>query len=539
MPYLAIDDFKSGLDARKSVMTAPAGSLTRLINAIVTPGGEIQKRRAFKKVATLTGTKGLAAIGSTVVAFKETGSTATAPSLGMTDAALEYHSLPGLMTTAKLIDFDVYDGSIYATFYDSAGGSPAAKNPHYFFDQSLTTPAYVQTEGSGKGYYVRAYQSKVYTVNGKYIFFSAIKYPKLWEEAAAYPPSGASVQSVLPATGYANERVLIVATQKTFQWQITNGIGSWVQIATDAADIIWISEMTQRTGAGFINTALQESGGRGLQGIDIYYDKLAVLSGETAQMWAMDPDPNQNALTQVLRATGTLAARSVQQYGSGDVLFLAPSGIRSLKARDASNTAAVTDVGSPIDNLIRQIGVDRGRTYLANAQAIIEPITGRFWLVFPDSIFVLSYFPGPKINAWSEFRLPFVIDYVVTAGDCIFVRSGDDLYSYGGTSLYEYDNCGVEVRFPYLDAGKPGHMKQFEAIDATVEGAWQASVSYNYDQPDAEEALGTLDRPTWGYGKFAMQGYASHCSMRFYNNTTGSATLSNVAIHYQMGADEA
>lgn len=541
MAYLAIDNFQSGLDTRKSILTAPAGSLTRLVNAAVTPGGEIAKRRAFVKVATLTGTKGLAAVGSKVVAFKATGATATPPDLGMPLATLEYHSLPSLSSTAKMIDYDIFDGNIYTTWYDASASTAANKNPHYYFEGSAAdgiTPsnAYVKTEGSGKGYYLRSYQSKMYTLNDKYIYFSAIKYPVLWEEASKYPPSGAQPVSELPVQGYANERLLIPSKRRLYTWTLnaSTGIGNWVDSTPSAADLLWIDQQTQRTGAGYINTSLQETGGKGLQGIDIYYDKLAVFSGETCQLWAMDPDPNQNALSQVLRATGTLSPKSVSQYGSGDVLYLAPSGIRSLKARDASNSAAVTDIGSPIDQAVRDLGVANGRLYLANAQAILEPVNGRFWMVFPQEIYVLSWFPGPKINAWSVYKVPFTIDYIVTAGDYVFIRSGDDLYLFGGKTGLEYDDSPVEVRFPFLDAGKPATNKMFEALDTTVEGVWTVKAAFNYNAPDAEELLGTISEPTWSFGRFAMQGVATHVSMRFYNNSTGPATLSNAAIHYQM-----
>lgn len=543
MPYLAIDDFKNGLDARKSVLTAPAGSLTKLINAVVTPGGEIQKRRAFVKVATLTGTKGLAAIGTKVVAFSATAATApTIPGLDPEKASLEYHTLPALPANAKMMDFEPYDGNLYSTWFVADGATAKAKNPHYYDDRASDTVAhnYVETEGSGKGYWARAFQSKMYVVSNKYLYFSAIKYPKLWEEAAKVPPSGATAVSVLPVVGISGERVLVVGTKKTYRWDVnTNGVGNWASITTEANDMTWLTEQDQRAGAGYINTSLQESGGKGLQGIEIYYDKLAIMSAETTQLWSMDPDPNQNALAQVLRNNGTRAAKSVAQYGSGDVLFLATSGIRSLKARDASNSVAVSDIGSPVDNLVLALGRQYGFLYLANCQTVNEPIVGRFWAVFPDKILVLSYFPGPSITAWSEFNVPFKIDYAVTAGDCIFIRSGDDLYVYGGVDGATFDDCGVEVRFPFLDGGKPGHMKMFAALDATVTGTWRAAVSYNYDQPDAEEDLGYITSPTWNKGRFAMQGYASHVSIRFYNaGDDQQATLSNAAIHYQLSDDE-
>lgn len=746
MPYLAIDEFRNGLDARKSPLTAPAGSLTRLINAAVTPGGEIQKRRAFVKVADLTGTVGLAAVGTKVVAFSP-GVDKTPPDMGMKMAQLEFHTLPTNSQTLQQTDFDVFDGNIYVVFNDPSpsppkatitdatrpegvrtgavyfattpnkfqkwtgrvwvlwkenfqtpyepggvegrvfrhtlanrhyrftggqwqemvpkvvsdtapdvtkckdgetfrtattsvtfickkgawvelvpdaagedlppipkegdiylnttsklrflykGGAwvewkpdatvadfptgvpdksvyydattqktyvwqtkewlewevgPADNAPHYYdkYDEDTKKHNYVSSEGSGRGLYVRAYQKKMYTVGNKLISFSALQQPTLWDDISNIPPSGAEPVSVLPVQGVEGEFVIIAAKKKCYTWttDATSNLANWVASDPSADDLQWIEEHTQRTGSGFINSSLEESGGVGLVGIEIYFDKIAVMSAETTQIWSMDADPNQNAISQVLRANGTRAPLSVNGYGSGDVLYLANSGLRSLKARDASNSASVTDIGSPIDNLILQIGKERGMTYLSNCMSVDEPVTGRFWAAFPKEIFVLSHFPGPKISAWSKYIVDFDIDHIVTAGDHLFIRSGNDLYALGGKTGAEYDSCPVEVRFPYLDSGKPGHMKTFEAIDCTVEGEWRAAVSYNFDDQEAEEDLGVfkplvgkdpISASSWNKGRFGMQGYASHISMRFYNNSPGPATMANAAIHYRIADDEA
>src|SRR6185436_7806204 len=104
----------------------------------------------------------------------------------------------------------------------------AAENPH-FFDG-------VATEGAGKGYYVRTYQSKVYAVVNKYLNFSAVNDPMLWN------------------TG---------------------------------------------TGHGFINLSLQNAGSESLTSLEGYSDKLAIFSSEAIQLWAVDPDPLQNAYVQL------------------------------------------------------------------------------------------------------------------------------------------------------------------------------------------------------------------------------------------------
>jgi hypothetical protein len=407
------------------------------------------------------------------------------------------------------------------------GLTPKLVNPHYYFDTrekvndellqnidgtwSWTTKAnpninsYQETEGSGMGLFVRAYKSKMYTVGDKYLRFSA--------------------------------------TENGFLWQP----------ATDPND-------TSRTGAGYINVSLQEGSSAVLKGIEIYYDKLALLSEYTTQIWSVTSDPKQAALGQILRATGTRAPWSVQQYGSGDILFLASSGIRSLKARDLSNSAAVSDIGSPIDDYVRALPKKYAATarmmepmatsptsnFYNNARAILEPVVGRFWLAFPREIMVLSAFPGPNITAWSVYKTTFNIDYLVVAGDRVFVRSGDDLYLYGGVDGEAYDNCGVEIRLPYHDGGKPGHLKAYTAIDVTAQGSWDVSVGTNFDNPEAEELVAhvipsdpanPISASTWNKGRYEMTAFASHLSMRFYNNTTGPAILSNCALHYNLGND--
>jgi hypothetical protein len=378
--------------------------------------------------------------------------------------------------------------------------SVKATNPHYYLDdrdkvkdqftQNLdltwewttkTNPnkgTYQETEGSGMGLYVRSYKSKLYCVGDKYLRFSAVDDAFLWEPA------------------------------------------------TDTND-------TSRTGAGFVNVSLQEGGSSQLNGVEIYYDKLALLSELTTQIWTVVSDPKQNALGQVLRQTGTRAPWSVQQFGSGDIMFLNSSGLRSLKARDISNSAAVSDIGSPIDDLIRAIP-EFEKTM---CRSVLEPVVGRVWFAFRRQIASLSYFPGPNITAWSLYTTDFDIDYIVSCGDRLFIRSGDDLYLYGGVTGDEYDTSPVEVRLPFSDGGKPGHMKMLQAIDATATGTWDVKIAYNFDQPDVEESVATISSATWNKGVYEMQGYASHMSLRFYNKTAEKATLSNVAIHYNMATD--
>ena len=257
---------------------------------------------------------------------------------------------------------------------------------------------------------------------------------------------------------------------------------------------------------------MQDADGESLVSLEIYYDKLSVFSSEATQIWSVDPDPLQNNLDQVLRGAGTISPLGSLQYGSGDVLYLSQTGVRSIKARDASNSGAVSDIGSPIDFEIQNLYTARGAGCFAGAKALLEPIVGRFWMIFSDQIFVLSYFPGPKITAWSRYTIPFAADYAVTCGGRIFLRSGNALYAYGGADGNIYDATVGEVRLPYLDMQKPGNNKIFEALDMTVQGDWRVANSFDFNNPDAEETLGTFSAPTWRTGRASFTGDSARIS---------------------------
>ena len=70
MPYVLVEDFRGGLDSRRTNVTSVPGSLVQLTNAHITRGGEIEKRRAFVKLADLpSDTLGLAAAGGQIYTF--------------------------------------------------------------------------------------------------------------------------------------------------------------------------------------------------------------------------------------------------------------------------------------------------------------------------------------------------------------------------------------------------------------------------------------------------------------------------------------
>ena len=147
-------------------------------------------------------------------------------------------------------------------------------------------------------------------------------------------------------------------------------------------------------------------------------------------------------------------------------------------------------------------------------------------MIFPNQVFVLSYFPGPKITAWSRYNLPFRADYAVTCGGHVFLRSGNALYAYGGADGNTYDATVGRSALALSRHEAAGPQQAVRGFDMTIQGTWTVKNSFDFNQPDAEETLGTFSAPTWRGGRAEFTGESSHFSLRFYTSGSGPATLS-------------
>jgi len=444
------------MDVRKSAMTAPAGTLRMLKNAVINPGGEIEKRQAFVFFANAPANSvGLMRMGDFLWAVGA-GGTTVAP----TPTTVGYwplQGLPGGVTPVELLDYTQFGTKLYTVTL----GSDGIVYHHY---DTIYVP-------SGKGTAVVTINKKIYSVDGQYVRACALNNPQDWA-----------------------------------------GTGAWVNDLS-AAD----AEMLD------------------CRGLEVYYDKLAVLSQRAAQIWTVKSDTNENQLVQTLRQAGAVAPKSIRQYGSGDILYLSQDGVRSLKAREQTITASVSDIGSPMDPYVLTLANTVGVTTMAKATALLEPTNGRYWFVTEDQIMVLSNYPNPKIAAWSVFEPGFDVTDAATAGPWIYLRDRTNkVWRYGGgLATPIYDSAEADVIMPFLSFDKPATFKQFTGVDAAVTGTWQLAAGFNPANEAAEDNLGTVTGPTFLEGQFAMMGHSTHCSLRFRTTASTRCVLSSVMIHYQ------
>jgi len=295
-------------------------------------------------------------------------------------------------------------------------------------------------------------------------------------------------------------------------------------------------------GAGVINMANQDAGSEGLTSIAIYQGKLAIFSKSAVQIWTMNADPRQNAQSQILTNIGTFAPKSVVSLGNIDTYFLSSSGIRSLRARDASNVAIVSDVGTTIDEIVLADLRNTTQEIRERAIGIIDPVEGRYWLCMGSRIYVYSNYPTNNISAWSIYEPGFVdgngdsvpISDITVLNNRIYCRAGDVVYAYGGLNGNTYDNSKATVTMPYLDGGKPGHFKSLLAIDSACVGEWDIYSGTDIMAPDIRDYIGKIVNSTYSMGRVSAVGIGTHVGIQMKNSADGYAKIGNFAVHFEI-----
>lgn len=488
--YYEIASFLNGIDVRKNVMTAPAGTLRTLSNCHITPGGEIEKRSQFEYAGTITPSSGslvagLVSLNNIVyVVIALSGYTGLVPPSGGASFGIAYVTPPSGIALTEMRAWDVYNGKFFMTFLGWTGSGYGC----YSYYDCVYVPG-----ADGRALACRTYKEKMYGINGRYLYFSAVGDPTTWVDPPPDPVTGAVAHN----------------------------------------------------GSGYISIGSNDSDSENLVAMEVYYDKMAIFSTLGCQLWFLDPDPSLNQYYQTLRDAGTIARNSARQYVANDVYFLGAHGIRSLRARDLTTTAAVADVGSPLDPMIQGLVASRGFSGstaddMGSMQSALATRTGRLWMSAGDTIFVLSNYSSPNIAAWSTYLPGFIIHQrgMVAADPFMYLMDVDyNIYRYGSYTTLNYDSCPVEIITPALSFDKPVTNKFFQGFDAIANcdasSLWNVQMCFDPTQAGPPwDQICTLNAPTTLGGSIPISGQGTHVQLRITHQAPGAATFSKLMIHY-------
>ena len=301
-------------------------------------------------------------------------------------------------------------------------------------------------------------------------------------------------------------------------------------------------------GSGFIDMSNNFGGREDITACGVYQDKMVFFTTRSLQTWYMDPDPSLNRQVQVIENSGCIAADTVISIGSTDLIYLSDNGIRSVRARESTDSAYTNDIGSAIDETIishiHEIDTSNDYELLASgaskntAKCAIDPIDGRLFVVMTDKTYVLSMFAGAGVTAWSIYDAieTKYASNMVQHKDRLYVSSyneqGYNVYCYGGEDGQTYDSCHVDVEMPYLDASKPATIKEAKGVDMACEGQWTVYLGFDHTVPGARDEIAKVSQSTFAYGRIMATGYGTHFGPKFISAAPGKAKIANFIVHF-------
>jgi hypothetical protein len=293
-------------------------------------------------------------------------------------------------------------------------------------------------------------------------------------------------------------------------------------------------------GAGFIVASGQAPDTASVTALAQYRGRLVVFQRRGCQIWNMPEDERQAALLSKLSSMGRVPRRGFVDIGGGDLLFITDTGIRSLRTREMIDAPFISDIGSPIDELVVKAVDNMTPEQFDNSIAAVEPTTGQIWFVlgpgdqYTQKIFVLSYYPEEKISAWAEFIFTIDIHDLAVVNGRLYVRSGDEIYVYGGYSGQVWPGAGVTnqiVSTPWMSFGRPGDARGEIAVEVIGSGTFDVTAYVEPDLPNNHLAPVSFDAAGKRVAPILLPGRTSHLKLEFTSTAERRNIISQVIVH--------
>jgi len=272
-----------------------------------------------------------------------------------------------------------------------------------------------------------------------------------------------------------NSPVVAIAASKVFAAD-----GDIVRFSATANPRDWSTTQD----AGYLPTGLQQANSNDAAVLAPYRGNLTVFNASSFQMWQVDPDPEAMAILDQMDGVGSSWQHAAQPVAN-DLFYLSQLGVRTVGIANAAENLASGDVGSPVDELIREEMAAGGRIV-----ATYYPGAGQFWLAFAragaTTVHVYTMARVGQAGAWSRYTFPFSVEAFAQLGDDLYIRHGNSISVV--SELASSDQVGgSEINFPglvwwpWLDFGTPGQTKMMEGFDYVGTGQGP-SISIGYDQ---------------------------------------------------------
>lgn len=287
------------------------------------------------------------------------------------------------------------------------------------------------------------------------------------------------------------------------------------------------TDWTAADDAVAIPTSQHAGGGLPIQGLGIFNDKMVVFYERNAQLWTVDPFPDNIELSSVVGGAGTRHPGSVVNV-QGDLFYFGDGTFRSM--------AAVVTTGQPKEG--DQLGAPIApRTKLISRAirpaAVWSSRESRYICFFGAEAYPFTMSQVEGSIGWGRWDLPFEVSHVVEHNGVIYVRRADAPEVWCFDPATDDEDVDFSFQLGAVDCGAPGTFKRFAMIDVGMEGAASIEAGTNVANLAERTPVCTFTGSTVNQPRVPMLVTADHLLLRFSGQ--GPFRLDQLVLRYRQG----
>ena len=453
MPTMSFQDFRVGIDRRKSQQIVDQRGLYDCKNAFVNSGYAIKKRSGLDKITASqldAGSKGLFEFDEKLYVVEHT-----------TNAT---QTLSG---------------------YGAGGSYPINTN---LYTLALPDP------DDGSNTVLRVWQFLVFNNNLYVVVEYADGVIRHHYGTVAQMIAGTSV--VVTDPDCPNGKSAVVHDSKIYAIEPDTNNPAYVKYSATEDPTNW-SKVKDASGPLGIPAGLEAMGNEHAVAVTSYRGFLAVFMQNSIQLWKTNPNPGlieldttvDNAFLEYHNSIGPI---------SEDIFYLNSSGVHSVTQKLYTDTMATSDVGSPIADLVKT-SITNNPTL--EPKALFFPGENQYILALGTDMFIFTHSSKAELNAWTRYVLPETIQDIATYRNYLFIRAGtaggvENIFSFNPSSFqdatkdtvapsYPTSSIDLEILSSYNSLGKPGLWKQVYGSDVMFTGV--ADLQHRWDSRSTSE----------------------------------------------------
>lgn len=490
MPAKTFQDFRDGVDRRKSEQIVDQLGLYDCKNAFVNTGFAVKKRSGMDKIS----------------------SALTADSVGLFE----------------------YDESLYTVRHATAGSQTlsgygiGASGP---ISTSLYTLALPDPDDAGNEV-LQVWQFLIFNNN----LYVVVEYDDgtIVHHYGDVADMIAGTNVAVTDTNCPNGKSVCVHDSKIYGVQPEDDNPAYVKYSATEDPTNW-SKVKDASGLLGLPAGLEASGNEFVNAVTSYRGFLCVFMQNSIQLWKTNPNPALTELNTTVDNAFVEYLRTIAPINE-DVFYLNSTGIHSVGQKVFTDTMSTTDVGSPIADLVV---ASLSSSY--EPKAIYFPGDNQYVLANNTDMFVFTHSTTAKLTAWTRYVIPNEMLDMVAYRNYFFLRikegSDEHVYSFNPSSFQDTTasstaDIDVEVLSSFNSLDTPGHWKQVIGSDVMFTGTGNLQHRWDSRSPSSFTTSFSLSNDTRPGALIPVELMTTEISYKITQSDNSDFQLNGLTYYY-------